>query len=525
VAKDRLSSATGCVVALIGGAAAEHAVPGTSAILELADYAVGAALALSGAWLVWVERQGGWLALMTAAAWFAGTAAGSTNLPAYGGDVAALAYRGFLIDLFLRAVAQRHALRGSRVLTVAGYASVLAPAPAGDALTAVIMGILTSLTVLTARRVPRDGRQFLFAVIPTMAALAVTWAVTATSTFGGSGVQFVNDLLILNATAVLLVGSSAESWVHGAINGLVVELGPSRGDARVSTLLARVMADPDLEVRYSVSGIGWFDDSGAPAEAPGTGPEGQVRPVTRVSTAGGGEVALIHGLGAASPPAMAEAAAAAAALSLDNALVTAEMRHRAGDRRRSLRRLLNVADTERQVLEAQLRAGPAGRLQRVDGVLAGLDDPSSALIRDQLASALDDLGRLAQGLYPVDLDGRPFGEVLQGLVKAAAVPVRLITDGIDELPDELRAVTYFFLAECLTNVGRHSQATAATVEVKRDERRLVMSVLDNGRGGAALTGSRGLRSLADRIEAAGGRLSIESPVDGPTCILADIPLG
>ncbi len=51
-----------------------------------------------------------------------------------------------------------------------------------------------------------------------------------------------------------------------------------------------------------------------------------------------------------------------------------------------------------------------------------------------------------------------------------------------------------------------------------------MSVLDDGQGGATLSGSRGLRGLADRIEVAGGSLAADSPPGGPTCIRADVPL-
>jgi signal transduction histidine kinase len=53
--------------------------------------------------------------------------------------------------------------------------------------------------------------------------------------------------------------------------------------------------------------------------------------------------------------------------------------------------------------------------------------------------------------------------------------------------------------------------------------RLAISVADDGPGGASLANSRGLRGLADRIEVAGGVLSVVSPPGGPTRISAEIP--
>jgi len=50
-----------------------------------------------------------------------------------------------------------------------------------------------------------------------------------------------------------------------------------------------------------------------------------------------------------------------------------------------------------------------------------------------------------------------------------------------------------------------------------------ISVGDDGRGGASLASSRGLRGLADRIEVTGGTLSVASPPGGPTRISAEIP--
>ena len=86
---------------------------------------------------------------------------------------------------------------------------------------------------------------------------------------------------------------------------------------------------------------------------------------------GGGEVALIGGLTAESGAALSHAAAVAAALALENARISAEVREQAEAVRESRKRLLTVADEERQALAARLRAGPGEHLQTVDQLLAG----------------------------------------------------------------------------------------------------------------------------------------------------------
>jgi hypothetical protein len=188
-------------------------------------------------------------------------------------------------------------------------------------------------------------------------------------------------------------------------------------------------------------------------------------------------------------------------------------------------RSLAVADAERQVLEARLRAGPVGRLKHVNQALARLDDRAAQDIRDQLGIALDDLARLARGLFPGALGTRPLEQVLRELGAGMPIQVQVITAGpLAQLSDTRQAMAYFFCSECLANIARHSYATAATIEVRVEDGKLTMSVLDDGQGGATMAAARGLRGLADRVEVAGGLLTVSSPPGGPTCIRTDMPL-
>ena len=92
------------------------------------------------------------------------------------------------------------------------------------------------------------------------------------------------------------------------------------------------------------------------------------------------------------------------------------------------------------------------------------------------------------------------------------------------LPDQVEAAAYYVVAEALANVHKHAGAGRIAVHATTDERCLVLTVVDDGVGGADAEGE-GLRGLADRVEALGGRLTLDSPAGGGTRLHAQIPHG
>jgi signal transduction histidine kinase len=102
------------------------------------------------------------------------------------------------------------------------------------------------------------------------------------------------------------------------------------------------------------------------------------------------------------------------------------------------------------------------------------------------------------------------------------VPVEVAVS-VDRLPADVEATSYFFVAEALTNVAKHAQATFATVLAHVEDGTVRIQVRDDGVGGARLDGS-GLVGLSDRLAVLDGRLRLESPIDGGTLVSADIPL-
>jgi signal transduction histidine kinase len=112
---------------------------------------------------------------------------------------------------------------------------------------------------------------------------------------------------------------------------------------------------------------------------------------------------------------------------------------------------------------------------------------------------------------------------LEELTAHAPVRVGLDIEFDGRLPEPLEVAAYYLVCESLANIGKHANATKATVHVSRPSDRLVVEVVDNGVGGADTERGSGLRGLADRVESLGGRLRVWSPAGGGTRVRAEFP--
>ena len=93
------------------------------------------------------------------------------------------------------------------------------------------------------------------------------------------------------------------------------------------------------------------------------------------------------------------------------------------------------------------------------------------------------------------------------------------------LPEPVESAAYYVVAEALANVAKYASATSVSVSVNRQNGRAVVDVSDDGVGGADPARGSGLRGLADRVEALGGALVVESPPGAGTRLHAEIPCG
>jgi len=195
-------------------------------------------------------------------------------------------------------------------------------------------------------------------------------------------------------------------------------------------------------------------------------------------------------------------------------------------------RIVAEADAARRRVARDLHDGAQQRLVSVvmNLQLAGerLErDPDGAqpLLTEALEQAregLDELRELAAGIHPSILTNRGLQAAAQSLAHRLKLPVQVDVPP-DRYPANVEAAAYFVIAEALTNVLKHAEASCARVRVREDEGRLVIEVEDDGRGGANLDGS-GLRGLEDRAAALGGGLELDSPLGAGTRLRLTLPL-
>ena len=158
------------------------------------------------------------------------------------------------------------------------------------------------------------------------------------------------------------------------------------------------------------------------------------------------------------------------------------------------------------------------------------DDPETAArldqARNEVAVSLDELRAVSRGLHPAVLSGHGLEVALQSIAAHSPTPVQLTVSLEDRLPEEIEVAAYYVVIESIANIDKHAHARAASVYVDRtSEGLVVVEIVDDGVGGADSDRGSGLRGLADRVEALGGRLRVWTPEGGGTRVRAEIPCG
>jgi PAS domain S-box-containing protein len=196
--------------------------------------------------------------------------------------------------------------------------------------------------------------------------------------------------------------------------------------------------------------------------------------------------------------------------------------------RTSRARLVEVADAERKRIQRNLHDGAQQRLTSVLLYLGRIrasaadQDPLLDTAIDELAAGLEEIRELARGLHPSMLSERGLTAALEALVMRMPLPVKLEAVPDRRLPEPVEAAAFYVVAEALANVHKHARAGRVVVRATIDGERLDVSVLDDGAGGADPDG-HGLRGLADRVEALGGTLAVDSPAGRGTRLRAAVP--
>ncbi len=220
---------------------------------------------------------------------------------------------------------------------------------------------------------------------------------------------------------------------------------------------------------------------------------------------------------------------------------TAALQHQVSALADARQGAVSSAQTERHRIERDLHDSVQPRLVSL-AMTIGLaqtkldsDLPAAkALIaeaHDDAKSALVELRNVVRGIAPTILADRGLDAALSSVVQRAetsGVPTTLHIELPRRLPDEVESVAYFVVAEALTNIAKHANASQAVVTVRFDEAGNVLhvSVFDDGKGGAVIDAGEnatGLRGLEERVRAAGGSFGVSSPVTGPTIVTAVLP--
>jgi len=187
-----------------------------------------------------------------------------------------------------------------------------------------------------------------------------------------------------------------------------------------------------------------------------------------------------------------------------------------------------VYGEERRRLERDLHDGAQQRLVSLSVQLSRLAlrlEPGSAeaeilaAAQGELRASLAELRDLAHGLHPSVLSDHGLEAALDAVGGRSPVPVRLVFDVERALPTPVELTAYYFVCEALTNVAKYARAESASVFVTVIDGALVISVADDGVGGALLG-----PGLSERLAILGGTLAVDSPLGVGTTLRAEIPL-
>ena len=226
-----------------------------------------------------------------------------------------------------------------------------------------------------------------------------------------------------------------------------------------------------------------------------------------------------------------------AGLFLKNAGLTADLQRTIADLQVSRRRIVHAEDEARRRIERDLHDGAqqhivalAFQLAKVEkDLLAASGEATTAVadLRLQAQQALDSVRELAHGVYPPLLADRGLGAALQAHSRRVGLDVIIEAKRIPRYPTEVESAVYFCVLEALQNAQKHSDAHRVEIRLNQEGDGLTFSVSDDGEGfdfdGARQAGT-GLASMADRIAAEGGTLTIDSEPGKGTIIRGQLPL-
>jgi signal transduction histidine kinase len=301
-----------------------------------------------------------------------------------------------------------------------------------------------------------------------------------------------------------------------------------RAPEEIGSVLAQALGDPLADVLF------WLPETEAYADPAGEivselPPVGRAR--TEITRGGARTAVLLH------DPALLErrdllgSVLSAARLSIEMARLRVELRLQLGEVEASRTRIVEAGYEERRRLERDLHDGAqqrlvslgvqVRRLQRTLPREAGILSPAFDQIVAEIGAAIGDLRQIAAGVRPARLDDG-LSAALLDLARTAPVPVDVEVPG-ERVAASVEAAAYFVACEALTNAVKYASASKVSMRAVRANGSLLVTVSDDGVGGAVLRRGSGLAGLQDRVAAHGGTLELVSPHGEGTRIEVAIP--
>ena len=141
----------------------------------------------------------------------------------------------------------------------------------------------------------------------------------------------------------------------------------------------------------------------------------------------------------------------------------------------------------------------------------------------EVSTTIAELRELAHGLPPSQLDAG-LAPAFLDLARRSPLPVR-VRASRERFGQDLEGAAWFIGCEGVTNAVKHAGASSITLSAARRAQTLVVTVTDDGVGGARPRGGSGLAGLADRVSALGGTLTLTSAAGSGTTLTAELPCG
>ena len=363
----------------------------------------------------------------------------------------------------------------------------------------------------------------------TMLSFGVLLAIDLINGTRSQALLTVTLIVLATVPAAFVVGLLRSRFARVAVGDLVVRLQSDSAPALLPASIARALHDPSATLAYWLPEYGTYGDlDGRLVSLPdGAGQQA----TTLIDREGRHVAALVHDRSLLNEPELLAAVTAAAGIAIENAQLHVELRARLEEVRGSRARVIEEGQKERKRLERDLHDGAQQRLVALALNLKLLErrlaDPEARAQLDDAQREVDlslaELRDLARGIHPAVVTGHGLAVALEQVAARAPLPVRLSVDVGGRLPEPVEVAAYYVVTESLTNVAKHAQASRVAVTIGRADGGISVEIVDDGVGGADSERGSGLRGLADRVEALGGRLRVWTPTGGGTRVRAEIP--